>query len=160
MMHLALLAATILAALVQVGVLPSLFAQPVAAPLLPIALVAAWGLTRSPSETAPSVVLAAVILGVTSEDRVGWYLLALIPTAALLVAARLAANTGLARVPMVAAAGTVLYLGTLLLASGTVRALPAMATAMLTSALLTALLAVVLAIVLGPLRPRPVGLFE
>ena len=160
MMRLVLLAATALAAFVQVGALPSLFAQPAAAPLLPIALVAAWGLTRDPSEVAPGVVLAAVILGVSSEDRVGWYLLALLPTAALLGASRLAANAGLARVPIVAAAGTMVYLGTLLLAAGAARTLPALAGTMLASALLTALLALALAGALWPLRPRPAGLFE
>ncbi len=160
MMRLVLLAGTALAAMVQVGALPTLFAQPAAAPLLPIALFAAWGLTRDPSEVAPGIVLAAVIMGVSSEDRIGWFLLALIPTAALLVAARLATNAGLARVPAVAAAGTMLYLGTLLLAAGAVRALPAVATAMLTSAGLTALLALALALALWPLRPRPAGLFE
>ncbi len=160
MIQLLLLGATAFAALLQVGVLPTMFTQPAAAPLLPIALFAAWGLVREPSEVAPSAILAAVLVGVASEDRVGWILLALLPTAALLLGARLAPNSGVARAPVVAGIGAVLYLLTLLIGAGAGRTLVAVAPAMLASAVGTAILALVAALLLRPLRARPGGLFE
>ena len=68
------------AAVAQLGVMPTLMREPLAAPALPIAAIAAWGTLRGMPETAPAFLLSAIALGVASEERVGWFVLALLPT--------------------------------------------------------------------------------
>ena len=67
----------------------------VATPLLPVVLVAAWGAARDPVETVPAAIIAAVVLGTVSSERVGWFLIALLPTIVAVITVR----TGLDWVP-------------------------------------------------------------
>src|SRR5690606_17254960 len=57
----------------------ALVRDPLAAPVVPVALVLAWAAVRQPDETWPAILLPAVVLGAASEERVGWFLLALLP---------------------------------------------------------------------------------
>ena len=159
----AILATLVLgASLVQVGALPAIFLNPAAAPLLPVALLAAWGTMRSPDEVWPALLLAPLPLGLASEERLGWFLLAFLPTAALL--ARQSPPESLhrlGRVPLAAALGAVGYFVLLWLAAGEVRALPGAADLILGSATMTAIAASLLAALLWPVRLRRApGLFQ
>jgi hypothetical protein len=176
-------AATLAAALVvlQLSLLPALFpagAIGAAAPLLPVALVAAWAAAREPIEVAPALVVAAGALGAVSTERVGWFLLALLPTVAVAVAARElprraswgrgrrtlerpagreAALTDVAlRAAVAAAVGAAAYLALLALASGRPALLPALGVSIAGATVWSAALATVLALLL---RPRRRGLF-
>ena len=160
----ALLAAFALgASLVQVGALPALFLNAAAAPLLPVALVAAWGTMRDPDEVWPALLLAPLPLGVASEERLGWFLLALLPTAALLFLHRSPPEGlhRLGRAPLAAAFGTLAYLVLLWVAAGEVRALPSATGLILGSAVMTGAIAALLAAALWPVRTRRApGLFR
>ena len=74
-----LLALTLAAAPVQAAITTALFRDPLAAPVLPVALIAGWAVMRDVRETWPALILPAVVLGVTSEERVGWFLLSMLP---------------------------------------------------------------------------------
>jgi hypothetical protein len=74
-------ALALLAALLQVSFVPMLWSEPLGAPVLPVAAVAAWTAARGPRELWPALVLAPVLLGTASVERVGWFLLALLPAA-------------------------------------------------------------------------------
>ena len=179
-------AATLAAALVvlQLSLVPALFpagALGAAAPLLPVALVAAWGAARDPIEVAPALVVAAAALGAVSTERVGWFLLALLPTAALAVTARAlprrapwgrgrsaldARSAGESppadvalRAAAAAAVGAAAYLALLALASGRPALLSALGPSIVGAAAWSAALADALALLLRPLRPRRRGLF-
>ena len=153
------------AGLVQLALLQAFAALAPVLPLLPVALIAAWGTMRGASDVwlAPPVV--AITLGMASEQRVGWFLLALLPTAALLLApATIGGNAicarRIARASSVGAFGCATYLLTLFLAArdgdGLRSAMPALAVA----SAATAVLAAGCALALWPLRARPRRLFE
>ena len=171
------LALGVAAGLAQVGAAPALFAEPRAAPLLPIALVAGWSAARGLGEAAPALLGAAVVLGAASEERAGWFLLAMLPAAALIAgaaAARAAPSAaarpsgsalpsawGLLLVPAAAGLGAALYQGLLQLAAGELGALGGDREAVLAAAAWTAALAGVAALLAWPLRRRPApGLFR
>lgn len=151
------------AALLQLAAVPSLFVDGAVAPLLPVALISAWAAARDGNETWPVLLVVPVMLGVVSEERVGWFMLALLPSAAL---ASLPWQTDgasgvrrFARAPLAAAGGAVLYLSLLTLAAGRPATLAETAGSYVFAALWTAAVATLLAGALWPLRPRPRGLF-
>lgn len=154
------------AALLQIGAVPAAFAQPLAGPVLPVALIAAWAAVRDPREAWLAPVAAAVILGVVSEARVGWFLLALLPPAALATLAQRWEHRGEAtpgrRIALAALAGTggaIGYVVILAAGGGALDALWPEAGAIARSVSWTALLAAAGAAALWPLRPRGAGLF-
>lgn len=148
------------AALLQLGAVPTLFPG-AAAPLLPVALIAAWAAVHEADETWPLLLVIPVTLGVASQERVGWFVIALLPTVALALAASRASGVRrLALAPMAAAAGAMLYLALLTVAAGHAATLPSAATPQLAAALWTAAAAAAMVVVLRPLRARERGLFE
>ena len=152
------------AAVLQLGVVPSLFLQPEQAPLLPVALLAAWIAVRGPSEAWAAVLVAPIALGAASEERVGWFLLALLPTA--LVATLLprgkqpSARTFVVRAVAAAVLGSMLFALTLAIAAARVELSSHGIGALGSAALLTALLAAGVAALLLPFRHRTQGLFS
>jgi hypothetical protein len=150
------------ASLLQVGAIPSLFFDPAGAPLLPVAVIAAWGAGRGPDELWPALLVAPLPLALASEERLGWFLLALLPTAApLLQPAPPDTSQQLLRAPLAAAFGAMAYLAVLFVAGGEVRALPAATPSILGAAMLTALLGALVALLLWPARSRRApGLFR
>ena len=135
--------------------MPELF-PPAAAPLLPAALLAAWAAVRDSNEAWPAPVAAALVLGAASEERVGWFLLALLP--AFVLAAAVRSASGLRRpalAPFAAAGGALAYAALLDAAAGDPGAVTVSAAAYLRAALWTALAAALLAVLLTPLRPPP-----
>ncbi len=152
------------AALLQLAAVPSLFVDGAAAPRLPVALISAWAAARDGNETWPVLLVVPLALGVVSEERVGWFMLALLPSAALASLTRQTAGTSgvrrFVRAPLAAAAGAVLYLSLLTLAAGRPATLAETADSYAFAALWTAAAAALLAAALWPLRPRPRGLFE
>ncbi len=154
------------AALVQIGAVPAAFAQPLAGPVLPVALIAAWTAVRDPREAWATPVAAAIILGSVSEARVGWFLLALLPPAALVALARgweqrgeATAGRRIALAALAGAVGVVTYVVILAAGGGALDALRPEAGAIVRSVSWTALLAAAGAAALWPLRPRGAGLF-
>ena len=154
------------AALLQTAVLPTLFLDAWATPLLPAALVAAWAATRRPEETWTIVLVAALILGVMSRERAGWFLLALLPSVGIAVSLDALAprhrNFGarLGRAVATALAGTICYVTILAIASGNGGALATTGPQIAAAGLGTMVLATLGVIALAPLRARPAGLFE
>ncbi|MEZ4554140.1 MAG: hypothetical protein AB7L91_09750 [Dehalococcoidia bacterium] len=156
-------ALALVASLLQVGALPALFFDPSAAPLLPVALLAAWGALRGPGELWPALLVAPLPLALLSEERLGWFLLALLPTAGLLVRRRPDPDSlaQFARAPLVAALGALGYLALLWLAAGDIRGLPSALATLFGAALLTAIASTLFAALLWPLRTRRApGLFR
>lgn len=183
----ATVAAAIAAAFVvlQLSLIPALFpAGPisVATPLLPVALVAAWGAARDPVEAIPATLVAAAALGAVSSERVGWFILALLPTTAAAVTARAllkrapwtrsrmtfggahASETTFPDAVLCAAGaatvGAAAYLALLTLAAGRASLLPELLESIAGSAGWSAVLAAVLAPLLRPLRRQRRGLFD
>jgi len=153
----------VIASLVQVAVVPAVLPGAAAVPLLPLAILAAWGSVRSASEVCIALVAVAIVLGVSSQERVGWYLLACAPLAAALLLApeREAWSRRLVRAPIAAGLGACAYAALLLVAAGRVRALPGETFAIGGAALMTAAIAALCVTVLLPWRARSVaGLFE
>jgi hypothetical protein len=150
------------ASLAQVGAMPALFFDTSAAPLLPVALLAAWGALRGVEELWVALLLAPIPLGVASEERLGWFLLALLPTAALVLRDALPEGPrAFGRVARAAGVGALCYLVLLWVAAGEARALPGAAGIILGAAVMTAALAAVLATLLWPVRTRrSPGLFR
>ncbi len=150
------------AALVQLGAAPALFGEQRAAPVLPLALIAGWGAVRGLPEATPAAVLAALTLGVASEERAGWFLLAMVPTAALLLpAAALPPSRQLLLAPLVAAVGAIAYQGLLFVSAGEATSFFADRALLWSAALWSGAAAAALAALCWPLRPRaPAGLFE
>lgn len=155
------------AAPLQAAITTSLVRDPLAAPVIPIVLVAAWAAMRRADETWPAILLPAVILGVASEERIGWFLLALLPgplVAAIAVRQFKRNTTGFWRRLFTAggAAGlaAVLYACTLAVAGGIGGELGERADALFATALVSGVLAVLVAACFWPLRPRQRGLFE
>lgn len=162
MMRVTVVVIAVIASLVQVAVVPSVLPAAEALPLLPLAILAAWGAVRPASEVCIALPAVAIVLGVSSQERVGWYLLACAPLAATLLLApeREAWPRRLARAPIAAGLGACAYGALLLVASGRVQALPGEAFAIGGAALVTALIAALCVAVLVPLRARSVGLYE
>src|SRR5688500_12435934 len=57
-------------------------------PLLPLAMLAAWAAARGPDEAWAVLLPAPLVLGLASDERVGWFVLALTPTPLLAAALR------------------------------------------------------------------------
>jgi len=150
----------IAAALLQLGAVPTLFPGD-AAPLLPVALIAAWAAVREADESWPLLLTVPATLGVASQERVGWFMIALIPAAALALAAgRGNGARRLVLAPVAAAAGALLYLALLRLAAGHAATLPEALASHFAAALWTAVAAGAMVAVLQSLRARERGLFE
>ncbi len=166
MTALALTALAIAAAIVQVSAVPAAFSQPIAAPVLPIALLAGWAAVRQPREVWPVPLAAGIVLGAMSDVRVGMFILALLPALVILTLVRARERRGeghilryVAFAAASAAAGGISYVVLLSVVSGTTRALPAATPALVSGVLSTGVLAALLAACLWPLRPRSGGLF-
>jgi hypothetical protein len=155
----------LLFALIQASAVPLLFLDPIAAPSLPVALIAAWSIARDPREVAPGLLLVGIVLGVLSTERTGWFVLALVPAAAaaLPLEPLLARPEGAPPRSLVAggvaALGVLVYTALLALVGGVVTDVPAAGDALIGAALVTACVAVPLAAILVRTRPREVGLF-
>ena len=154
------------AALAQIGTAPAWAGQPLAAPVLPLAVVAGWASVRGPGEAAAAAIAAALALGAASEERAGWFLLAMLPAAAL--AAPASALPPRARpllAPAAAALGAVAWQVLLHLPDGAAEAL-AGGGALLRGAFWSACAALLLAAACQAFRwatwPRPAvrGLFD
>lgn len=155
------------AAPLQTAITTALVRDPLAAPVLPVALVAAWAAMRRPEETWPAILLPAVVLGVASEERVGWFLIALLPAplvATFAVGRFQPKVTGFWRRALTAGAsgalGALLYASTLAVVGGIGGELPQRSGALLAAAVVSGAMAVVVAACFWPLRPRERGLFE
>jgi hypothetical protein len=147
------------ASLRQLGAVPTFFLAGIAAPLLPVAVIAAWATLRGEGDAWPALLVAAFVLGVASQLRVGWFMLALLPTSALCAVVVRQAGGRFAFAPAAAAGGAVAYLAVLSLAA----ARPATVLQpweVLLAAAWTALAAALIALVLQPFHPRPRRLFE
>lgn len=147
------------AAIVQVGVVPAIFLDAFGAPVLPVAVLAAWAASRGVETTWAWAVPLALLLGSVSEMRAGWFVLALIPTP-LLVAAIRARTPTIPTTMLAAAGGAVAYVSTLTLAANRLPLLSSALDATMRGAVLTALAGLVVAVALVPLRPRERGLFR
>jgi hypothetical protein len=153
------------ASFAQVSILPLLFLDSWSTPLLPVALVAAWGINRSTDQVWLALLPAALLPGIVSTQRIGWFLVALLPVAlagAALTRSQANEEHGLLwRLPATAAVAGLGTLGYLLLLAtvgreltASIEAAPAIATATLGTSALAALLAPLL----QP-RKRRQGLF-
>lgn len=156
----------LLAALLQIGPLSLFTLDPLAVPVLPVALIVGWGTVRDPGETWPALLLAPAVMGMVSQERIGVFVLALWPAAALAGIARRidrdpAGNPArrLLAASLAAVGGAASYGALLTLASGQWRQLVGDAGPLVTATLLTALLAIAVALAVWPWRPRPRGLF-
>jgi len=152
-------------ALLQTAVVPQLVDDPLAAPVLPVVMVAAWGTRRRASEVSIAVIMMGVCLGLLSTARAGWFVLALLPALGLALAAesgeperasllRRAVLAGL-----IGGVGAAAYLSVLPLAGGHAEALSEARAAVLLGATWTALLGSGLALVLAPFGRQRDGLF-
>ena len=149
------------AALLQLGLVPLLFPGPAAAPVLPVALVAAWLARGDAADLAPGLLLMAAALGVASEERVGWLLVAMLPTGALVLALELRRDVPRPLRAALAGCGGALLYGILVSLAAGAAPLPSHdAEAVAAGAIWTALVAIALAAVLRPLQPRAPRLFE
>lgn len=156
-----LAALALIASLLQLGAIPVLFLGGLAAPLLPVALIVAWTMARGERELWPALLIVAAVLGVASSERIGWFLLALLPAAGLsAVVAATVSGRRLAFAPATAALGALAYLAVLAVAGGGLARLPALSGSIAAAGAWTALAAALFALVLWPLQPRPRGLFE
>ncbi len=177
MTHVVMIPLAILAAALQIGVLPELEAHPLGVPPVSIALIAGWCAMRTADATWPVLLITPLMAGALSEERTGWFLLALLPAAILGAVltqpwtaehARGSGSHGagpmgllprLGIAALVASCGTVLYAAVLTLASGRPALLFEASSQVLTAATSTVVFALVIALVLWPLRPRARGLF-
>jgi len=137
--------------LVEVAVTPA-----GGAPVLPLALIACWGVLRGAHEVMPAAAVVAIPLGVTSQERLGWFILALLPLllALLLVTHGTQRARGAAIGAAVAGGGSLAYGVVLLLVAGPARALPGAMPALLAVSSVTALLAGLGVLLLWPWRTR------
>lgn len=155
------------AALVQVASLSLLAQNPTAAPLLPIAVIAGWGVARRAEETWLALLLVPVVFGAASQDRVGLFVIALWPTALLaLLAHRLdrdpsgRSSRRVAGAALAAALGGACYVALLSTGGGHVALIAADARALAVAIAITAVAGAACAAAVWPWRPRPRGLFE
>ncbi len=151
-------------AVLQLAAVPSLFLEAERAPLLPVALLAAWSAVQGPLRALAVLVAAAIVLGVASEERVGWFMLALLPTAAMATALprgeRAAARRLLVRTTAAAAVGVLAYAATLSVAAGRVPLSSGRFDDLAAATLLTMFIAALTALAMLPFRPRARGLFS
>lgn len=154
------------AAILQVGAVPAAFREPLAAPVLPVVLLAGWAATRRPREAWPVPLGAALVLGTVSEGRVGMFLLALLP--GLVVATVLRARerrgegTAARRLALAALTGVLGGLGYVVLlaaATDTASMLPTALPRLLSGIAWTGALAALLAGLLWRVRSDSGGLF-
>lgn len=148
--------------LVQLGAAPVLFGDPRAAPLIPLAVVAGWSAARGFGLVAPVLLGAALVLGVASEDRAGWFVLAIAPATALLaVADTVSPLRRLALAPAAATLGAGAYTALLYAVSGRFELLGVQSETAVDVVLWTGALAAACALLAWPLRPRTprTGLF-
>lgn len=150
----------LLAGLAQLGVVPALFLDRFAAPVLPVALLAAWAATRGAGPTWVWLLPFPLLLGAVSEQRAAWFLVALLPTPVLAAAAVQLLPRRSLGAATAAAGGALCYLVLLALVSGRPRLVLDEAEAMAVAAVLTGLAGAGLALMLVPLRPRERGLFH
>lgn len=147
------------AAIWQIGVVPLAFG-PIAAPLVPVTLLAAWAGLRRPGETWPALLTAGIALGVSSSERTGWFLIALLPAAlagVLLIASSPARR--LAMTPVIGGAAAAWYLALLAVVGGHPGLLTARPLDVLAAALWTAACTALAALACWPLRVRSARLF-
>jgi len=153
------------ASFTQISVLPLLFLDPWGSPLLPVAVLSAWSINRSPDEVWLALLPAALLPGIVSTQRVGWFLVALLSVA--LAGATLAQSRPneehslLWRLPASAAVAAIGALGYLLVLATVGRELAAAldaAPSIAAATLGTSALAALLAPLLQP-RKRRQGLF-
>lgn len=154
------------AAILQVGAVPAAFGEPLAAPILPVVLLAGWAATRRPREAWPVPLGAAVVLGTVSEGRVGLFLLALLPGLVVATLARLRERRGegtatrrLALAALTGAAGALGYVTLLAAAGGTTSTLLGAVPWLLGGMAWTGVLAALLAGLLWRVRSDSGGLF-
>ena len=166
MIAIAVLVLAIAVSILQIGAVPAAFAQPLAAPILPVALLAGWAAVRRPREAWPIPLAAAVVLGVVSEGRVGVFALALLPALTLVTLVRLRERRGeatalrrLGLAASAAAGGVLCYVLLTSAPAGTAGTLPGALLALLMSMAGTAVLATALAAALWPVRTDSGGLF-
>lgn len=148
--------------LVQLGAGPVLFGDPRAAPLIPLAVLAGWSAARGFGEVAPGLLAAALVLGVASEDHAGWFVLAMLPAAALLAGADIVPPPRrLVLAPAAAALGAGAWTALLYAASGRLDLLSFHDDLAIGLVLWTGALTAVCALLAWPLRPRTprTGLF-
>lgn len=160
-------ALAVAAALVQIGPLALLTQHAIAAPVLPVAIIAGWGVARRAEETWLALLLVPVVFGAASQDRVGVFVLALWPTAVLaLLAHRLDGKPAgrisrrLAGASLAAAAGALCYVAMVSASGGHISLVTAEAFGLALATAVTALAAAACAAAVWPWRPRPRGLFE
>jgi hypothetical protein len=156
----------VVAALVQIGPLSLFTLDPLAVPLLPVALVAGWAAVRRPGETWPALLLAPMVLGSVSQAPVGLFVLAVWPAAALAALMRRidrdpVGNAGrrLLAAGLAAIGGAAWYGGLLAVAAGRPHALLLDSGGVAAAVIATGMLAMTVALALWPWRPRPRGLF-
>ncbi len=146
-------------ALVQMAMEASIGAS-TGVPLLPIATLGAWARVRPSFEAWVAIPPAALLLGIASDERTGWVLLALLPAPLL---ASFAPRGGVGLTLAVAAAAAGLGAGAFLwmLAIVDGNATPAFDEVRTIAGVAgwTALGALLLAACLLPFRPRQRGLF-
>lgn len=164
-MSLVLMLLVTAASFLQIAALPLLTPDPWAMPLLPVASVAAWSVNRSHDEAWPALLPAAALLGVLSSQRVGWFLVALLPVALLgaaLAQTHIDEEHGLLwRLPAtagVASLGSLAYLLLVATVSRELSSLAGAAPAVVAATLSTSAIAAALAPLLQPRRRRH-GLF-
>lgn len=156
-----LLAAVVLAAtLIGIAIVPPLLPS-ISTALLPLTVLAAWGVVRRADEVITAIPAVAVPLGISSEERVGWYLLACVPFALALVAlSTIEGRTQrFAAASVAAATGSAAFVLVMLAVGGHAAAIVTEAPSLLASALLAALLAPACTLLLWPWRTRRPGLF-
>lgn len=154
------------ASLIQITVLPQLFFDAWTTPFLPAALVATWSATRKPIETWGITLISALILGVMSSERAGWFLLALLPISFIavsldeLTARNQNLTTRIGRAGATALTGTLSYVLILTIVAGKGSLLVAVGPQIAMACLGTMALTTVGVLALNPFRKRPVGLFQ
>ncbi len=129
-------------------------------PLLPVAILGAWARTRPSFEGWVAVPPAALLLGAASDERAGWFLLALLPVPLLAsVTHRGGPGRALAAAAAAAGVGACLYLWAFTVVDGRATLGLDEARTIAGAAAWTALGALLLTACLLPFRPRERGLF-
>ena len=147
---------TVFAALLQLGIAQNLFQQPLAAPIFPLVIIAGWGAMRGLGEIVPGAALAAIALGVASEERTGWFLFAMLPTVLLILPAlALRPSQRMLLAPVAAALGVIAYQGLLYLVNGVAFTAIVESDALLRGTLYSAAASLLLASACWALRPQP-----
>lgn len=164
-MTVVLVALTLGTALLQAGFVQAIPASPLAAPTIIVAIVAGWSAVRDPDEAWPALILPALALGTLSEERVAWFLVALLPAPAIvaLLRARERVEPGwrqrVATAAVAGVTGGLAYAAVLAVAGGVAGELVTGAGGIVGGALATGMLAALAATLLWPLRPRQRSLF-